>query len=231
MKFALLLAGGNGTRLGLPTPKQFLLLGGKTILEHTVEKFLVSPEIDFTVIVVPEVWFAHSCDLLSKLESEKIGVCVGGDTRQESLFKGCVWLQEKFGSNATDIVVSHDVARPFVSLDMIAENIRVCEKFGAADTVLPTSDTIVKSMDHSTVTTVPDRSVMYLGQTPQTFYLDKFVSIYRTLEPEYLSRVTDAARILVDNGVKVGLVFGDVSNIKITTLFDYNIANAIINNR
>ena len=70
---------------------------------------------------------------------------------------------------------------------------------------------------------------MFLGQTPQTFYIDQFIKIYETLSAQYLEHVTDAARILSDHNVTVGLVRGDVSNMKITTLFDLQLATAVLN--
>lgn len=228
MVYAVLLAGGIGTRLGLPTPKQFLKLGGKTLLQHTVEKFVSCPEIRFTVVVVPQAWLEHSSQIIKNLSVENVAICEGGSTRQSSLNNGLLWLKEHFHIDTSDIAVSHDVARPFISLEMIRENINVCQLRGAADTVIPASDTIVESKDGEFISDVPIRKNMYLGQTPQTFFIEQFMSIYKTLDSQYLESVTDAAKILTDHGVPVGLVKGDVSNMKITTLHDLKIAEALL---
>lgn len=229
MNFAVLLAGGKGTRLGLPTPKQFLKLGNKTLLEHTVEKFALFPEIIHTVVVVPEAWFEQSKVIVDALNFKNVSICLGGKSRQESLYNGLLYLRDNFDINDSDIAVSHDVARPFVTSHMIYQNIEVCKKFGAADTVIPSSDTIVESVDHTIISNVPNRNNMFLGQTPQTFFIKQFIEIYDQLDDCYLDVVTDAARILRDNAVNVGLVMGDASNMKITTLFDLNVANSILN--
>lgn len=228
MVYAVLLAGGVGTRLGLPVPKQFLKIGSKTLLEHAVQKFVVNEEIAHTVVVVPENWYAQSQEIISKHNFSNLSICMGGNSRQESLYKGLMWLCQNFAIADADIVVSHDVARPFVTTRMIKENIKICRLYGAADTVVVSPDTIVRSMDKDTISEVPVREEMYLGQTPQTFFINKFIEIYEKLSPDYLAKVTDAARILSDHDVTVGLVTGDVSNMKITTLFDLNIANSIL---
>lgn len=229
MNYGVLLAGGMGTRLGLSTPKQFLQLGDKTLLEHSVEKFVVCPDIKHTVVVVPEAWHDQSQEIVNKLGLENISLCLGGHSRQESLFKGVSYLNERFEIDTKDIAVSHDVARPFITTDMIYQSIKVCQEFGAADTVVPSADTIVESINGKSISNVPVRQNMFLGQTPQTFFIKQFIAIYMKLSDEYLSKVTDAARILNDHGVNVGLVPGDISNLKITTLFDLKIANAILN--
>lgn len=228
MIYAVLLAGGMGTRLGLPIPKQFVKLGDRTLLEHTTEKFVLDENIAYTVVVVPEAWYQQSYELVHKMNLPNLSLCIGGNSRQESLYKGLIWLTENFPIDDEDIVVSHDVARPFVTSRMIRENITVCQSHGAADTVIPSPDTIVQSKNKVTISNVPVREEMYLGQTPQTFYIKKFVNIFENLTPEYLSQVTDAARILADHDVSVGLVNGDVSNMKITTMFDLNVANSIL---
>lgn len=228
MVYGVLLAGGMGTRLGLPVPKQFLKLGSRTLLEHTVEKFALSEDIVHTVVVVPENWYEQSYEIIQKLDFSNVSLCVGGKTRQESLYNGLIWLKEHFDIDGSHIAVSHDVARPFVTTRMIKDNIEMCKKYGAADTVISSPDTIVNSKNKTTIFDVPAREEMYLGQTPQTFYIEQFVEIYKHLEPGYLEKVTDAARILSDNDVNVALVKGDVSNMKITTMFDLNVANSIL---
>lgn len=122
------------------------------------------------------------------------------------------------------IVVSHDAARPFVTTRIIQENIRCVEEGYAADTVIKATDTIVRSMDGNHATEIPDRQFLYQGQTPQSFRLKTFMTIYETLDADYLARVTDAARILIEHSCPVRLVEGESSNIKITTDYDLTFA-------
>lgn len=228
MVYTVLLAGGMGTRLGLPIPKQFLKLGERTLLEHSIEKFSTIEDIAYVVVVVPEDWYRQSEEIVQSMNISNVSLCTGGKSRQESLFKGLLWLSERFSITKDDIVVSHDVARPFVTSRMIHDNINVCRIYGAADTVISSPDTIVQSTNKTIISRVPIREEMYLGQTPQTFYIQQFIDIYKTLSEDYLNQVTDAARILSDHEVKVGLVNGDPSNMKITTMFDLDVANSIV---
>ena len=130
-----------------------------------------------------------------------------------------------------DIIVSHDVARPFVSLRVIDENIDAMASFDAADTVIPATDTIVESGDGKTIERIQDRIRMYQGQTPQTFRCTTYLKTYESLDESYLVRVTDAARILAENGCSVALVTGDEFNIKITTEYDFHIAQFLLKGR
>lgn len=228
MVYGVLLAGGSGTRLGLPTPKQFLKLGTQTLLEISLDKFLACEHFKSIVVVVPGKWSEQSQKILEKYDLNSVQICIGGKSRQESLYHGLVALKNQFDISDNDIVVTHDVARPFVTLRMIEDNIKICRKCGAADTVVPVVDTIVRSLNKENIHSVPVRSELYLGRTPQTFYINQFISIYQTLTDAYLENVTDAARILIDHGVNVGLVDGDYSNLKVTTQFDLAVAKMLM---
>lgn len=229
MNFAVLLAGGTGTRMKTSTlPKQFLELGGEPILRLTVDKFLACPRIDHVVVAAPAIWMSHTRDLLRGDRFADVRVCEGGHTRQESLYRAVKYIDSIFPISDDDIVVSHDVARPFVSLRVIEENIEALQHYDAADTVLPATDTIVESYDHCIIARIPDRKRMYQGQTPQTFRRTTYLNLYEKLEQEYLSNVTDAARILVEHGCSVALVRGDEFNIKITTEYDLRIASFLL---
>ncbi len=229
MNFAVLLAGGTGKRMKTSTlPKQFLELGGEPILRLTVDKFLACPRIDHIVVAAPSVWMSHTRDLLRSGRFAKVAVCEGGHTRQESLYRAVKHIESVFPVSDDDIVVSHDVARPFVSLRVIEENIDALQQYDAADTVLPATDTIVESDDERVIARIPDRKRMYQGQTPQTFRRLTYLKLYERLDQAYLDNVTDAARILAENGCTVGLVRGDEFNIKITTEYDLRIASFLL---
>nr|MCR5257852.1 D-ribitol-5-phosphate cytidylyltransferase [Desulfovibrio sp.] len=180
------------------------------------------------VVAAPAIWLSHTRDILSDLRFSGVHVCEGGRTRQESLYKAVKYIEGAFPQHNDDIVVSHDIARPFVTLRIIQENIAALKLYDAVDTVIPATDTIVESSDGAVISCIPDRTRMYQGQTPQTFYRRDYVRIYETMDAVYLERVTDAARILQENGLKVGLVQGDVFNIKITTEYDLRIASYLL---
>lgn len=229
MNFAVLLAGGVGTRMkSSALPKQFLELGGEPMLRLTVDKFLACPRIDHIIVAAPAIWMSHTRDLLRNARFADVQVCEGGHTRQESLYRAVKHIESVFPVSADDVVVSHDVARPFVSLRVIEENIDALQHYDAADTVLPATDTIVESDDQRVIAGIPDRRRMYQGQTPQTFRRITYLNLYETLDQEYLDSVTDAVRIFVEHGYSAGLVYGDEFNIKITTEYDFHIASFLL---
>lgn len=228
MIYSVLLAAGMGSRMGSAIPKQFMELGGQTLLEISLDKFITCYNIEHIVVVGAKLWEDRINNIIKKYNTDRISVCLGGKTRQDSLVFGLKHLKNKFNIKNEDIVVTHDVARPFVTLRMINDNINVCQKIGAADTVVPCVDTIIQSNNDINVESVPVRKRLYLGQTPQTFYINEFVNIYDKLDNEYLSGVTDAVKILVEHGVNVGMVSGDYSNFKITSQFDLLVAKSMI---
>ena len=229
MVYAVILAGGIGSRMKSSTlPKQFLTLGNEPILRLTIDKVLFCPKIDHIIVAAPAVWMSHTKDLLKDAKYDDVQVCEGGKTRQESLFFAVKHIEKVYSVADDDIVVSHDVARPFVSLRIIEENIKMLDTYDAADTVIPATDTIVESLDSRVISKIPDRVHMYQGQTPQTFRRIQYLDIYSKLESDYLSRMSDAARILAEHGCTVGLVMGDNFNIKITNEFDFRIANFLV---
>ncbi len=197
MIFAVLLAGGVGSRMKtLKLPKQFIELNGEPILRLTIDKFLICSQIDHIIVAAPAIWMSHTKDLLSDKRFADVQICEGGSTRQESLYNAVRYIEKIYPVSDDDIVVSHDVARPFVSLRVIEENIVALQKYDAADTVIPATDTIVESDDHQIISRIQNRSRMYQGQTPQTFRRIDYLNVYKQLDSEYLNTVTDAARIL-----------------------------------
>jgi 2-C-methyl-D-erythritol 4-phosphate cytidylyltransferase len=232
MIFAAILAGGSGTRMDLDNlPKQFLPLAGKPILIHTVEKFCLCARFDAIYVGVHADWVGHSRELLQKhgLDRFPINVLAGGATRTDTIVALIDAIEADHGSDAEHIVVTHDSVRPFVKLSTIEDNIEAALAYGACDTVLPASDTIVRSDDEDAfIYHIPTRSRMYQGQTPQSFQIRAFRESLATLDGEKRARLTDACGVLVEAGRSVRLVQGDVTNIKLTTIMDYKIAQAMI---
>ena len=111
---------------------------------------------------------------------------------------------------------------------MIKENILLADKYDAADTVVEATDTIVQSINHETISEIPDRQYLYQGQTPQTFKMNAFLELYDSLDENQKQILTDACKIFVVNNKKVALVKGEYSNIKITTVTDLKIARSMI---
>ena len=211
-------------------PKQFLTLGKKPIIMHTVEKFLFVPDIDIIYVAVHPNWMTYFEDLLQKYvptQKEKIRVVSGGKDRNDSIMNIIHDIHEN-GPEEDDILITHDAVRPFVSYRMIKENISAMEQYDVADTVVVANDTIVESVDGKVISSIPNRTHMYQGQTPQTFKIRAFVDIYESMEEEVKQILTDACKVFVLNNTPVGLVQGEYSNIKITTVTDLKIAEAML---
>lgn len=226
---AVVLGAGKGTRMASSTlPKQFLNLGGSPMIVQTVEKFAVIEEISKIVVVVSKPWMTHAKDLFKdKHYLDKLIFCEGGNSRQESLLKACICLKDRFGKDVG--IISHDAARPFLSIRIIEDNIKQIKEGKACDTVLPCTDTIVESRDSQVISNIANRNYLYQGQTPQSFICQEYIDAYEKIGEN--PSVTDAAKLLLKYGIPVLLVKGEPFNIKITTDFDLAFAEFLMSSK
>lgn len=248
MIYAAVLAGGIGSRMGADKPKQFLEFGGKPVIIHTVERFLECDAIDKVIVMTPAEWRDYTRTLLARYfggsspgtgeemtgrvgkdsgVNARITVAAGGSTRNETLMNAISVIEADGNLNEETIIVTHDAARPFVTDRMIRENIAAAKDAGACETAFPATDTIIETDDGRLVASVPDRSRLWMVQTPQTFRAKKLRELYMSLTEEEKEVLTDAARIYVMRGEAVGIVRGESWNIKITYPQDIEIAEAI----
>lgn len=231
MVFGVLLAGGIGSRMGnIEKPKQYLNIADKPIIIHTIEKFYINDKFEKLYVLCPEQWISHTKNLIRKYigENDRIEVVQGGASRNETIMNAIAQIESEYTVDDETIILTHDSVRPFVTHRIIEENIVYALQYGACDTAVPATDTIVQSDDNQVITSVPDRSKMYQGQTPQTFRLKKLKELYLSLTDEEKQVLTDAAKIFVMKGEKVYLVEGEVSNIKITYPYDLRVAETLI---
>jgi len=200
MVYGVILAGGIGSRMGGDKPKQYLNIKGKPIIIYTIEKFFSVPDFEKIIVLCPKQWVEHTKNLI-----------------------------ENEGNLSDDtIIVTHDSVRPFVTHRIIKENIAAAQKYGACDTVFPSSDTIVESVDGKVISNIPERSKMYQGQTPQSFNALKLKNMYYSLSDEEKEILTDAAKIFVMKGEDVALVEGATFNLKITYPYDLRVAKSLL---
>ncbi len=231
MVFGVLLAGGIGSRMGsVDKPKQFLNIAGKPIIIHSIEKFFVNDKFEKLYVLCPEQWISHTKNLIRKYigQTDHIDVICGGSTRNETIMNAITQIEKEYETDDETIILTHDAVRPFVTHRIIEDNIKYAIEYGACDTVVPATDTIVQSEDNKFITTVPDRSKLYQGQTPQTFRLKKLKGLYESLSDEEKEILTDAAKIFAMKGEPVYLVEGEVSNIKITYPYDLRVAETLV---
>lgn len=231
MIYGVILAGGIGSRMGsIEKPKQFLSIGEKPVIIHTVEKFRLIKDFDEVLVLCPDDWTEYTDELIEKHipDITSIKVLSGGPTRNETLMNAIRYIESKGCLDDETVIVTHDAVRPFVTLRILQENIRAMEQCDACDTVIPATDTIVESLNHEDISTIPDRKFLYQGQTPQTFKAKKLKYLYENLTEEEKNILTDAAKIFVIKGELVKLIRGETFNIKITYPYDLTVAEALI---
>lgn len=232
MIFAGILAGGTGSRMNLADmPKQFLDLGDKPIVIHTLEKFLLCGRIDEVYVGVHSNWLSHMealVDRYIKVRSENVHIVAGGMDRNGTIMNLVDAIENDFKKSESHYIITHDSVRPFLTSKIINDNIDAVIKYKVCDTVIPATDTIVVSDDGQMITDIPVRSRMYQGQTPQSFQMTLLRTLYESLNIEEKAILTDACKIAVVRNQPVYLVQGEPSNMKLTTVSDYNIAQAMV---
>lgn len=231
MIFAAILAGGIGSRMGeTDTPKQFLTLADKPIIVHTIEKFAINSKFDKILVLSPKNFINHTNDLINQYfdDDNNIVVLEGGKTRNDTLINAIDYINDNFDINDDSIIVTHDSVRPFVTHRIIEDNIKAAKEFGACDTVVPATDTIVESVDSKMIKNIPIRDNYYQGQTPQSFKINKLSELINSLSESESNILTDACKIFVLKHEDVSLVDGEITNIKITYPYDLKLANIIL---
>ena len=229
MNIALILAAGVGSRMGnADKPKQFLPIYGKPLMVHTIEAFEMHDDIDAVVIATNDQYIDQVKVWCKQYDLGKVkAVVAGGDSRQESVYKGLMAIS-KISSSNDDIVVIHDAARPLISQKIISTNISGAKEYGAVDTVIKASDTIVNSVDGEKITDIPNRSQLYQGQTPQSFKLGLIIEAHEKAKNGQIPNVTDDAKLVISMGKDVYLVEGSKQNFKITTFDDLMMLKALL---
>ena len=231
MIFAAILAGGIGSRMGgTDTPKQFLALGNKPVIIHTIEKFVINDDVDEIIVLTPKNFINHTNHLIEKHipNHENIVVIEGGETRNGTILNSISYIEESYGIDEESIIITHDSVRPFLTHRIIEDNIEAAKKYGACDTVIPATDTIVESINAKTIESIPVRDYYYQGQTPQSFNIKKLFNLITSLTEEESNILTDACKIFILKDEDVHLVNGEVTNIKITYPYDLKLANTIL---
>ena len=230
MNIALILAAGSGSRMGnADKPKQFLPIYGKPLMIHTIEAFEVHDEIDAIVVVTNEAYIDQVKVWCKQYDLGKIkAVVAGGDSRQISVHNGLQAVKAISKDPSNDIVLIHDAARPLISQRIITDNIRVCEKYDAVDTVIKASDTIVRSVNEETISDIPARNELYQGQTPQSFKLSLILDAHEYVKTHEVNNVTDDCKLVLSLGKEVRLVEGSKQNFKITTFDDLMMLKALL---
>lgn len=208
----IIVAGGKGSRMKSNESKQFLYIGDKPILIHTLHLFEDIPEVQEIVLVVGETDFDKTKLLIANYVSSKLKIItIGGIERQDSVRNGLLALSED-----TKWVLVHDAVRPFVTKNQVLSCWYKAIETEAAVLAVPVKETIKVVDEHGVIVSTPDRKRLWVIQTPQAFRLDLLKEAHiRALDDQFLG--TDDAMLVERMGKQVHVVEGDYYNIKITT--------------
>lgn len=232
---AVVLAAGQGRRMGGKIQKQFLELQGKPILWYSLDTFQKSETIDEMILVTGETELAYvRSEIVEKYGFTKVSAVVkGGAERYASVWEGLKHIKEREnGENIPGYVFIHDGVRPFVSEEILLRTKEAAAQFRACAAGMPSKDTVKIADREGFVDMTPDRRLVWSIQTPQAFEFELIYRAYRALEESGRTDVTDDAMIAeAFTDTRVRLVEGSYENIKITTPEDLKIAEAFLKER
>lgn len=224
----IILAGGTGTRFGSKVPKQFLKLQGKTVLEHSIDKF--AGIADTIVVVVHPDWL-KKCRRIPGLKNKKnILFCTGGKTRQLSVYNGLKALDASNGKNGRpELVIIHDGVRPLFTANLLKQCVEKARLKGSAVPVVRAASTLCVAKN-SKITRYLDRDRVFKIQTPQVF---RYKLIRKAHDLAYTAGKwdhTDDSQIFERTGRNADILEGEISNIKITSPSDLALAAQMLKN-
>lgn len=219
-KYAIIVAGGNGSRMNATTPKQFLLLKGKPVLYYSIRAFLDAYAECRIILVLPEEHVAAGQEIIDAFfDYERISITVGGRTRFHSVQNGLQLVEED------SVVFVHDGVRCLVSKELIHRCYNAVIEYGSAVPVVPVKDSLRMLSEEGNEPL--DRDLVKAVQTPQTFYSKILLPAFNI---DYKDKFTDEATVVEAFGLKIYLVEGDEQNIKITRPMDLLLAEKLIDN-
>ncbi len=220
-KVAVIVAGGSGSRMGTPVPKQFLELKGKPVLVHTVETFLRAfPDIEIILVLAPD-FILQGSDLIKRyFEGGNIQLAKGGDSRYHSVQNGLKLIKGEA------VIFVHDAVRCLVTEKLIQRCYQQALQKGSAVPAVPARDSI--RMVEGNKSKAINRDNIRIIQTPQTFRSDVILPAF---QQPYRDSFTDEATVVESSGKDIFLTEGEETNIKITLPADMLIAEKIIEER
>jgi 2-C-methyl-D-erythritol 4-phosphate cytidylyltransferase len=220
-KYAIIVAGGSGIRMGGNLPKQFMLLRDKPVLYYTLKTFIESYEDLQVILVLPMDYTDMGQEIIDAFfDKDRIRITAGGDTRFQSVKNGLALVEEE------SVVFVHDGVRCLLTKELIHRCYQQAVETGTAIPAIPSKDSIRLITDEGNA--AYDRNRVMLIQTPQTFHSKIIVPAFQI---DYKDKFTDEATVAEAYGMKVSLVEGEETNIKITRPVDLLLAEQILAER
>ena len=220
-KYAVIVAGGNGSRMNSTVPKQFLLLNNKPVLYYTLDTFLKAYHDLKVILVLPEEYVATGQEIIDAwFDYKRIRITVGGRTRFHSVQNGLQLIEQE------SIVFVHDAVRCLLTTALIHRSYEAALEFGATVPVIDCKDSVrmISSAGNESL----ERRNIKLVQTPQAFLSTILLPAFNI---DYKDKFTDEASVVETFGMKVHLVEGEENNIKITTPIDMLLAEYLLSQR
>lgn len=219
-KYAVIVAGGSGQRMGTATPKQFLLLKSKPLIQYTIQSFLLAYNDMNVILVLPEAYIEKGQEIIKTMNAEdKVQITAGGETRFQSVKNGLTYITHP------SVVFVHDGVRCMISQQLIQNCYQQALAMGSAVPAVAATDSI--RIDEGTLHYTIDRSKIRIIQTPQTFRSELLAEAFKQ---EYSETFTDEATVAEAAGNKVFLIEGECNNLKVTRPVDLSIAEKLLEN-
>ena len=219
-KFAVIVAGGSGQRMGAAVPKQFLLLYEKPLLCYSIEAFLLAFDDIEIILVLPTEHLVKGEEIISRYQYQQVTLIAGGETRFHSVQNGLKAVTEP------SIVFVHDGVRCMVTKELIKRCYEQALEKGSAIPAVAATDSV--RIEEGSTHHIIDRNKVRIIQTPQTFRSDLLVAAY---DREYQPSFTDEAGVVEASGREVFLIEGEYDNLKVTRPIDIFLAEKILQSR
>lgn len=226
---AILIAGGSGSRMHLDIPKQFITVKNKPIIIYTLEAFQQHPNIDEIYVSCLDGW-----DTVLEAYAEKFNITklkrivIGGATGQESIYNALSAIHSDNTDLSNIVVVIHDGNRPMVSQDIITDNIVKQKKYGSAVTVIPTNEVVFVSKDGIESTEALNRDELWRTQTPHAYKFNELWEVHLRAIKDGVLNTPASCSLMRQYGYKTYFSKGSEKNIKITTVEDLDIFEALL---
>lgn len=231
MVIALLTAAGSSIRMGQDIPKQFMHVDNKPLIVYTMEAFQKHPAVDAIIVVTLPAWIDVLKAYARQFNISKLKwVIAGGQTGQESIYNGLMELKKTVSADSTILI--HDGNRCMVSSEIISDNLAVFKEHGSAVAAIPCVEAVFRSDDNgkSSSESIP-RDYLFRTQTPHAYSLEKLLWAHKLAKEKNITNTVATCTLMQELGEKIYFSKGSEKNIKITTVEDLAIFEALLHTK